>query len=80
MVTISEARPWSFAARADRAADQAEADQRDAPGSAAGRSFAGHEVAQAVDDEAIGLFGADGHAQRMMQTVFFSRAARGPAW
>src|SRR2546430_3067846 len=30
---------------------------------AARRSLARHEVAQALDHEAIGLFGADGHAQ-----------------
>ena len=28
-----------------------------------------HEVAQAVDHEAIGLLGADGHAQRVRQPV-----------
>ena len=32
-----------------------------------------HEVAQALDDEAVGLLGADGHAQRVRQAVIVQR-------
>ena len=58
----------------DRAADQPEADQRDAFEERRGAHLPRHEVAQAVDDEAVGLLGADGHAQRMRQAVIVQRA------
>ena len=38
------------------------------------RSLARHEISQALDDEAVGLLGADGHAQRMRQAVIVESA------
>ena len=66
----------------DRAADQAEADQRDASGMiGAAFTCAAMKSRKAVDDEAIGFLGADGHAQRMRQAVIVrARAARGRVW
>ena len=58
----------------DRAADQAEADQRDAFEERRRAHLPRHEVAQAVDHEAVGLLGADGHAQRVRQAVIVQRA------
>ena len=49
--------------------------------SAARRSLGRHEIAQAVDHQPVGLFGADGQAQRMRQAVIVQRrAAPGRVW
>src|SRR4051812_21692516 len=74
VATISLAKPWARAARA------IEPPIRPKPISATRlkrssvlTSLARHEVAQAVDDEPVGLLGADGHAQRMRQAVIVQR-------
>ena len=66
----------------DRAADQPEADQRDlVEQRRRGAHLRRHEIAQAVDHQPVGLFGADGHAQRVRQAVIGQRrAAPGRAW
>src|SRR6266581_3947470 len=45
---------------------------------AARRSLAHHEVAQAIDHEAIGLFGADGHAQCVRQAELLNARSTRP--
>ena len=65
----------------DRAADQAEADQRDALEVRVRAHLPAMKSRKPVDHEAVGLLGADGHAQRMRQAVVLQRrAARGRAW
>src|SRR6516165_5694749 len=80
VVTISSASPWSRAARA------IEPPIRPKPISAirlkCGLTLVtwSHEVTQAVDDQPVGLFRADGHAQRMWELVVAQGTQHQPAF